>query len=270
MKTTNKLFIALVVAMLSFSYSYADDSGTWCTISWSWMTKKEFKNSCNDTVKQNLKNQKQAVKQNLSDFKSEYWVLKDYLSWATDEQKTEFKELKTTYLSGISLLKDEYKQKIASWTTLEEKQSLRDELQTKLKQAWDEYFTKMSEIAWDNEDLKKYIDARKEVFENNSTIREEQLNQRQELRTQKKDSLLKYKENYINKIWNTVDALSTSNPDKLNEILTKINTLIAKYEASTKLSTTQKEKIISQLTALKEVITDALTSQDLINETLWE
>ena len=273
MKTTNKLLVAWAIAMLSFSFSYADNSASGCTLSWStnswsWMmSKKEFKKSCNEAIKQNLKEQKETTKQNLKDFKNEYWSLKDYLSWANEEQKQEFKDLKDSYLSWISLLKDEYKQLIASWTTLEEKQTLRDELQEKLQQAWEDYFTKMLEIAWDNADLKAYVEARKEVFENNSEVRSQNLAQRQELRTEKKDSLLQYKENFINKIWNTVDAIATSNPDKLTEISTKIDTLIAKYEASTKLSTTQKEKIIAQLNALKQVISEALDTQSLLDET---
>ena len=271
MKTTNKLFIALVLAMLSFSFTYADDSATWCTLSWTTTPKKEFMKNCNSYIKDTMKNQKQAVKDNLSNFKQEYGKLVDYLSWATEEQKASLETLKNNYKTSIESLKDDYEAKIASWATLEEKQAFRDELQTKLQELWTKYFDDMLLIIWEsNTQLKAYIEARKQVFLTNSETRKDWLQARQDLRNERKEAVLSYKEKFISKVWTHVEGLAKNNPEKLEEISNKIENLIEKYNSSTKLTQTQKEKIVSQLEALQEMIKEIQDTQSVLDETTWE
>ena len=53
----------------------------------------------------------------------------------------------------------------------------------------------------------------------------------------------------------------------LEEISNKIENLIEKYNSSTKLTQTQKEKIVSQLEALQEMIKEIQATQSVLDET---
>jgi hypothetical protein len=50
----------------------------------------------------------------------------------------------------------------------------------------------------------------------------------------------------------------------LENVLDKIDVMMEKFDANTKISEINKEKIMSQLTALKELLEDSLDSEDSI------
>lgn len=80
-------------------------------------------------------------------------------------------------------------------------------------------------------------------------MRSEFKNQRSELRS-------KYKKSFATKLENRLDSISET---KLEKILIVIDNKIGEVEVNTKLSEIQKERILSQLEALKEIINEKLS-----------
>lgn len=272
MKTTNKIITALTVMLLTLTSAYADETSTLTTASWQIVQpKKEMLKEYKSRVKENIQKQHLDVKANLNDFKNEYWKLNTYMSWITEEVKKQIETLKTQHIESVEAIKTEYQEKIASWATLEIRQSLRDEMQAKLEELSKTYFENLKDLLWDrNAEIQKYIDARKQVFEENSQIRKDSRDQRKEIKSEKIEMMLKYKEQFAKKVWANLEKISKKAPERLDVVLTKIEPLIAKYQASTKLTSVQKEKLVSQLQALQNLIKEIQATQNVLDETISE
>ena len=65
----------------------------------------------------------------------------------------------------------------------------------------------------------------------------------------------KYKQAFLNRLGDRIKKIPTS---KLEKVLPKIDKIIERFEKNTKLSKERKERILSQLGALKEIIEDRL------------
>jgi PHP family Zn ribbon phosphoesterase len=75
--------------------------------------------------------------------------------------------------------------------------------------------------------------------------------------------VIKYKENFVKRIGSKIEVLAQKKPEKLEQILTKIDKMIEKFENKTNLSSEKKDKIISQLIAIKEMVEDKLEETEL-------
>lgn len=264
MKNTKKIIFVIAISLIAWiSTSFANDFTSTGTIK----AKKAEIKAYNTQIKESLKNQREEVKSNLSEFRSQYWNITNYMTWLTQEQKDKLKEFKTENQSEIDALKSEYKTKIKEASDLLTKENLRTELKNKIDELIKTYYDEILNYFSTNPEVKAFIEARKEVFDKNQEIRKSELIERQDTRWERSETILKYKENFINKVWTKIDKLASTKPENLEKIITKIDTMITKYETSTKLTQTQKDKMISQLEALKEVVEDALSNDESNLET---
>jgi hypothetical protein len=75
-----------------------------------------------------------------------------------------------------------------------------------------------------------------------------------------------YKEKFDWKLWDKIEKIAKKDPEKLRIIIQKIDAIIKKFDENTKLSEEDKDKIFSQLEALKELVKDNLDSKTDITE----
>ena len=216
---------------------------------------KKMKEAHKDLVKEN----RTKIKENIESFKSENGKPKDAFKGLTEDQKKEIKSLSETHKSEMKALQDSFK---ASEKTDENIQAHR----TAVEALRAKHFDELKAVVGDNAEASAFVDARKSVFEENSQIREENTQARIEMRGAIEDKVMKYKEVFGKKI---IDKLPKMPEDKLQKLLTKITTMIAKTTDNTKLKQENKDKLLAQLTSLKELIEEELdnrTSQaDTIN-----
>ena len=75
---------------------------------------------------------------------------------------------------------------------------------------------------------------------------------------EKRKEVTTYKQIYHWKLWDKIEEIAKKDPEKLKKLLNKINAMIKQFEKNTKLSEEDKNKIFSQLEAIKEIIQDGL------------
>jgi signal transduction histidine kinase len=69
------------------------------------------------------------------------------------------------------------------------------------------------------------------------------------------DMIAKYKTMLIKRIWDKIDKIPT---DKLSKLATKIDKLQSKYEKNTRMNEEQKNKILSMIEWLRDVINEKI------------
>jgi hypothetical protein len=79
-----------------------------------------------------------------------------------------------------------------------------------------------------------------------------------EFRGKRSDMIVKYKEIFIKKLGARIEKIKIS---KLEKILPKIEKIIAKITKNTKITKEKRDKIISKIAALKEIIEDRLEEE---------
>lgn len=273
MKNLVKISLAISILMLWLLVVNADETSSWTTSTWTttessswttstgsqdtstwatstWMTKDELK---------------EKIKENLENFKEENGKLRDVLK-LSDEEKAKLDTLRAEHEEDIKELKAEYEAKISAATTPEAKDVLREELRTKLHELNKAYLEEMNSLISRNEEAKAYVLARKAVFDENKTLRQEFAKSREELRWDKKEHVLKYKDKFVKSIWKKVEKIAMQKAEKLEKVLVKIEAMMDRFEANTKLSDENKTKILAQLIALKELVEDSLESVEIEQE----
>lgn len=228
-------------------------TSTWSTSTWAtstWMTKDELK---------------EKIRENIENFKEENGKLRDVLK-LSDEEKAELDTLRSEHEEDVKALKAEYEAKINAATTPEAKDVLREELRTKLHELNKTYLEEMNSLVSKNEEAKAYIMARKAVFDENKVLKQEFAKSREELRWDKKEHVLKYKDKFVKSIWKKVEKIAMQKSEKLEKVLVKIDAMMDRFEANTKLSEENKTKILAQLIALKELVEDSLESVEIEQE----
>lgn len=96
---------------------------------------------------------------------------------------------------------------------------------------------------------------KKETMEKNKELRGDNKEIRQDFRQQRQDLRVKYREQFTKALGSRLDKM---NEDKLNIVITRIDSAIAKVESNTKLTQTNKDKLLAQLDALKDLINEKL------------
>ena len=217
-----------------------------------------------EEMKSQIRENREEMKNNLHDFRKENWTS----SWAfnnlSDEIKAKIKTLQETFRTSTEALKKEYESKIKSATWVELKDTLRQELKTKLEEMVIAHHEQLKQLVWNDEEALAWVEARKEIAEKNKEIREENKTAREEFRGDRKGQVLAFKEKYHSQLWAKLNKVWAKSPEKLENILWKIDAMMVKFDTNTKISEANKEKIMSQLTALKELLEDSLDTEDAI------
>lgn len=283
MKNINKALTMLIATMLiSTAMVSADDSRVLTTsssgsITGSWMhtgsgmymkklreakedskiLKDELKKT-REELKEEVKTKKDEIKTNREEFKENSWDLKDILSDISDEQKEELKTLRDAHRATVEDIKEQLKNK-------ELTSDEREELRNQLDEETTSYAEDVKEVIGDDAEASSYVDSRLELRNKNSEIRDEIRETRVETRGEMADMIETYKEAYFSKLATVVPKLAT---EKLEKLSTKVDTMIEKVEANTKLSQDKKDKLVAQLVSLKEIIDEELETRDILDEDL--
>jgi len=94
-------------------------------------------------------------------------------------------------------------------------------------------------------------------------LRKKNIENRKEFRGDRAKIIIKYKKRYLAKFGKKIDTIARKSPEKLNKVLDRIDSMENKIEENIKLTDKQKEKIFSQLIAIKEMIEDKIEESEL-------
>lgn len=219
------------------------------------MSREEIKNKKNQ-LKEEVKSKKEEIKENRDEYKKDRGELKEIFSEVNDEQKEELKTIREEHKTKVEEIKEKLKNKEL---TTDEREALRIELDKEIQS----YAEAVKEIVWENAEVESYVDSRLELRDKNKSVREEIRNNREEFRWERSKLVLEFKETYYWKIAQVAPKLSDA---KLEKLSTQIDSLIAKAEANTKLSQENKDKMVAQLTSLKEIIDEELETREILSE----
>lgn len=219
------------------------------------MSREEIKNKKNQ-LKEEVKSKKEEIKENRDEYKKDRGELKEIFSEVNDEQKEELKTIREEHKTKVEEIKEKLKNKEL---TTDEREALRIELDKEIQS----YAEAVKEIVWENAEVESYVDSRLELRDKNKSVREEIRNNREEFRWERSQLVLEFKETYYWKVAQVVPKLSDA---KLEKLSTQIDSLIAKAEANTKLSQENKDKMVAQLTSLKEIIDEELETREILSE----
>jgi hypothetical protein len=197
---------------------------------------------------------KEKIKENRDSLKTAREEIKSG-SGLTDEQKQKIKVLNEAMKTELAPLVKALRQE----KDLEKRKALIEEINVISKK----YAEKIKAIAGTNEVVGDFIDKKMAVLDANKELRQENLDTREQARVQKSALVEKYKTAFMGKLKSRLDNISS---DKLEKVLEKVNTMIKTTTNNTKLSSTSKENLLSQLEALKEIIENKIDEATIVND----
>lgn len=197
----------------------------------------------NEQKKQEIEANKEKIKANNEAFKEERKSIEKPV--LTDEQKAELKSI----MDSHKVQADEIKKTVEAGTLT------RDEAALKLEALRNSTYESVKALLWNDELAQKLLWMKKETMEKNKELRDDNKEIRQDFKQQREDLRVKYKEQFTKAVWSRLDKMDQT---KLQTVLTRIDAAIAKVEANTNLSQTNKDKLLAQLNALKDLINEKL------------
>lgn len=212
------------------------------------MDLKEMRMEKNQTIREN----RQHIKENIMNFREEHGKPKDVFSQIDDAQKEELKALKNQFEADMKALREKY----ADMEKNEENyRAYREEVEA-LREA---HLDAVHEIVWNDDEVAGYVEARKAVFEENKQIRDENMEARIAFRGERGEVIEQYKDSFGKRLGGKLWKVKEWN---LSKVLDKITSVYEKIDGNTKLSDEKKDKILSQLISLKELLEEELENRD--------
>ncbi len=117
----------------------------------------------------------------------------------------------------------------------------------------------------DNPEALEAIEKKKESFELKMEKRIENKDTSNKFKWKRMDLVRNYKKKFIAKVWSRLDNISD---EKLEKISDKIEKLMERYESNDKISEERKDKFMSQLIALRELIEEKLAENALEDDVI--
>jgi len=232
---------------------------------WEWMknTKILIKNG-KDVMKEKKatlieenKERKLNIKNNWENFQEEYKEeAKEAFSELSDEDKEKLKELKEKHMEVNKIIKEKLKEKNL---TLEERENLKEEI----REINNQFTENVKEIVWDNEVVIQFIEKREELRNENNELRSETREARRKYRWEYRELVGKYKQIFLNKLSKILPKLSI---EKIGKVSERIEKMILQVEGKENITDEKKEKSLSQLIGLKELMEEELESREEVNE----
>lgn len=210
---------------------------------------KEIRNEKKEVISTNLKD----LKENRSEIKSEF-SLKSVLKWLNAELITKVKALDETFRADVKALEEKIKTNIWDIETVKE---LRLELQN-IRIAYNE---KLISLVTDTE-VKNALTKRLELLKQNFLLVNSNIDARIEFRWTLNDKVTTYKDKLSTKLWNGLPKVKEANIEK---VLSKVDGVITIIENNTKITQDNKNKIMAQIIALKELLEEQIES----NSSVW-
>jgi len=194
-----------------------------------------------------------ALKENRSTIKNEF-SLRSELKWLNSELKTQIKKMNDTFKEETKALEDSIKEN--KWD-LEKIQELRLELNE--VRIW--YYEELISIV-DDKEVKDILVSRLDLLKENIALIDSNVEARVEFRGKLNDKVEKYK----NTLWTKLEKwLPKIKEEKIEKVLAQIDKVTETIEKNTKIAQTQKDQILSQIIALKELLEEELESKNLDN-----
>jgi len=238
MKKLSYIVIAGLIVSLQAGV-YAEETGTGSQV-------RAMKIEAQSEIKEN----RMEASENRKDFREENKdIIEEIRSSLSDEEIETVENLREDLQAELEVLKEE----IQTSDSVEEK----TELKMEIDDLMESYHAEIREAVSENEAALELIDARKEVYETNEALRDENKEIRTNYRADRKEHIAKYKKAFVKRIGNALDTLSE---EKLIEISERITMFVEKTEANEKLSDEKKEAVLDQLDALQEIIAEQLDS----------
>lgn len=261
------LLTTLIVSSISFVNAENVMTSTWKTLKIERQKiNSEIKNSKNE-LKSKVNLNREEIKNNLKEIKTLRtwsWVFKNL----DETTRKILKETQESHKTKLLNLKNEYDEKIKKSSSLEEKDILREELRTKTQEINKTFFESLKILLSSYPETISWLEAREKVASENNILREQNNNLRKEFRSESSSKIVAYKEKYISSLGTSLDVLSAKNPEALDKMLLKVETMIKKYQEKTNMSKENKDKILSQLEAIKEIIEDKISDSNNMLEDL--
>ena len=222
--------------------------------------RKEAREKYKNELKQNSKEKKDfikthraEIKANLKEFRESNKVeMKKAFSTLDKEVKNKLRTDKKELNNAIKTLRTEFKNAKGGLEA-------REELRNKINELRKSHFETLKTSLSGNEDALKAVEKRVNLFKKNTLLRAESLQKRIDFRWNRANKIIAYKEVFIKKLWDRISRIPTS---KLEKLQPKINKFYDKFEKNNKISQEKKDKILSQITALKEIIEERLENID--------
>ncbi|MDD3144607.1 MAG: hypothetical protein PHV23_00690 [Candidatus Gracilibacteria bacterium] len=209
---------------------------------------KEIRNEKKEVISTNL----QDLKDNRSEIKTEF-SLKSVLKGLTPELITEVKTLDETFRNDVKALEEKIKTNIGDIVKVKE---LRLELQN-IRIAYNE---KLISLVTDTE-VKNTLTKRLELLKQNFELIDSNIDARIEYRGALNDKVTTYKDKLSTKLGNGLPKVKEANIEK---VLSKVDSVITIIENNTKITQYNKDKIIAQIIALKELLEEQIESNSSV------
>nr|MDD3720371.1 hypothetical protein [Candidatus Gracilibacteria bacterium] len=273
MKKLSLLLATLLIASVSFAY--ADDNNTGSTDDNDTETSTGMEDSTTTTesgsatptqyknremmeqrnqemeaLKEQKKNEIEANKEQMQANKEAYKEARGTGSLVlTDEQKVQLKAIMDSHKAQA----DEIRNMISSGSLTQE------EGQDKLEALRETTYESLKALLGDEETAQRLLGMKKDMLDKNQELRQDNMQIRQDYNNARQTLRVKYKTQFMSALGTRLDAFDTA---KLQLVLTRIDAAIANTEANTNLSQTNKDKLLAQLDALKEIINEKLGNLD--------
>lgn len=257
MNTMKKALVMSIAAitLISGSAVFADDSNTDTIPATSLQEARKIRTLDNKEFKERRMQSHSDMKATRGEMKNErmQWkdenkdTVKQAFSDLSEEEKTELKALKDTFKTSMKDIRSNYKKDM----TLEEKDALKLEAQD----LHEKHYKSLKDILADNAEALALIEERKQLVENRYEQSKENRETRKQFRGEKSKMIVKYKQKFYAKLSSALPKLSI---EKLEKVESRIEKALEKTENNTKIDQDKKDKILSQLISLQELIAEEI------------
>jgi hypothetical protein len=221
-------------------------------------TKMDFKNGFkywNANIENKINSNIELVKSNLNLFLEQ----NSNASWAfVNLDATTKAQITTTtnnYIIDLNNLKTDFSAEINASGSINS--DVKKEYNDKLTTLSSSYYNDIKALVSSDPTALAWVEDRKDLALKNY---EDKKNSWKDWKNNKKDMVSWYKERFASNLNDRLEKLYKLYPEKVEKSITRIDQMIANYEANITINAEVKAKIIAQLTAIKELM------QDLVND----
>lgn len=208
-----------------------------------------------EMMQEQLRENQMKMKENIQNFQGEKKALQLWKK-LSEEQHNQIEEIKKMWKNEVDTLVATLK----GLDDAEKRKAIVDQV-VELNRA---YAEKIKAIIGDvSEAAVEMVDKRMEVMGTNHEMRKENIDLRYEFRAEKSDMMKKYKATFKLKLKSRLDSISA---EKLEKILAKVNTMEETITNNTNISDVSREKMLSQVSALKEILEEKIEEYNLKND----
>ncbi len=214
---------------------------------WALKHAREERKEGREVMMEQNKGMKEQIKMNKEVFRTGQDGLKIIFGKFTQDVQVQLRALSKANKGMIDTLRTE---ESASGTTNERKTAIK----TEIKALHDSHVAKILAVVGTGSiatEVENYFTKQKELVTKNQALREETKKARGEFRQGKDEQVEKYRDQYYTQLKSVIPKLKDQKIDDVNK---KIDALIAKIEGNINMAAPKKEKFLSQVISIKELL----------------